>query len=102
MKNKHLFSISLSGITRNNFQTELSAIASRTGDAIATGLSDEQCRDMARISLSLAMLDLLSTHMPWLSRTDFGQGTTHAVNSIMVAGGIDVAAMCRVTGTPRK
>ena len=101
MTNKHIFSISLSGINRNNFQPELSAIAFRTGDDIAAGLSDEQCRDMARIALSLAILDLLSTHMPWLFRTDFGQGTTHAVNSIMGAGGIDVAAMCRVSGTPR-
>lgn len=102
MKNKHLFSISLSGINRNNFETELAAIAFRTGDDIAAGLSDEQCRDMARMTLSLAMLGLLSDHLPWLTRNESGKGTAHAVNSILDAGGIDVAAMCRVSGTPQK
>ena len=102
MKNKHLFSISLSGINRNNFETELAAIAFRTGDDIADGLSDEQCRDMARMTLSLAMLGLLSDHLPWLTRNELGTGTANAVNSILGAGGIDVAAMCRVSGTPQK
>jgi hypothetical protein len=102
MKNNHIFSISLSGITRNNFETELAAIAFRTGDDIAAVLSDEQCRDMARMTLSLAMLGLLSDHLPWLTRNELGMGTANAVNSIMSAGGIDVESMCRVSGTPQK
>lgn len=101
MKNK-LLSISLTGVNWKNYKDMLPSIALRNAEHICETLTDQQCRDMAKIIVGHALTGLLCENLPFIKPTAYGSGVGAIVSTVMAAGGLDLSSMFHVSGPSQK